>query len=853
MAPLGPDVVDQSTFPPLLVSGPPEDSEIAQRNFTARERASRSWLARLIQRGAADVAPLERRNGPLSSSLNSSFDGINRPDTANNGGQADPSNVLDNLSTGPTPLSQDSGGISLKDADGESSTKHEHMYRWAMMYENQRGFSLFSAPRYSSQSLLPKDPPPFSLAAPASPSVIDEKSTDGSCQPTVSWEDYPLPDGNWRWASKEWMVDMRDGGVQFDGFEYNWVFRKNGWRSNGGHFNAGAWVRRRRWVRLMERPPLSCLKQDGEPEGSTDNAEAFSVELDAVWRGDEEDWPRLHRAMQTLSRDGHKLEVWKEWSGTGHLKSDFIAAVLREHADDVLCSFVYPISRVRFLELVVKAGLLSETELLDPEKKSPFHLDRLEAAKTLQQNEADHPLHIAARTYALSLSLSLGPALIPAFASGGLSAKKYNRFVSILQKELGASGFAFAMTTAVGGGGAMEYYWQRLAKAYSDQASDAAPLRGKNSMRNAELNPIHRTLLCHVLTSFIAITLMQTRQRSSQTLKASIPFTVPISPERSLDGRASGTLDLTLLLLVRALDSLVQGAFQRIVKEQVDHTVSKGECPEDPGKSVREVRRKAAIMTDKLDAIVFWLASARIMWCFVYRQERLPRSYVKWIGTLANVDNRLLEALRRRRRGTWTYGERTSHKLLESLAEELGYPSSWGNTLELPPTGECANEVWERLGVKGRAGVGGLPCEIVHGGVGGYIIPSGVGASCCANIFVRCSTGFLEALAIYAPVHFLPILFLKPSKLLSFLELRKTIFALTRSSLFLSVFITSMWSAQFVVEEWYTRLKINGTVYFCIILSINTDGFTAPSRDASGAKPLDCDICTKGYQRKSSE
>jgi hypothetical protein len=49
------------------------------------------------------------------------------------------------------------------------------------------------------------------------------------------------------------MIDMRDEDVQYDGFQYNWYFRKGKWRNKAGRLNAGAWVRRRRWIRLMER------------------------------------------------------------------------------------------------------------------------------------------------------------------------------------------------------------------------------------------------------------------------------------------------------------------------------------------------------------------------------------------------------------------------------------------------------------------------------------------------------------------------------------------------------------------------------------------------------------------------
>lgn len=124
------------------------------------------------------------------------------------------------------------------------------------------------------------------------------------------------------------------------------------------------------------------------------------------------------------------------------------------------------------------------------------------------------------------------------------------------------------------------------------------------------------------------------------------------------------------------------------------------------------------------------------------------------IRALANVDGRLLEALRRRRDGTWTYGKQTAYTdLMATLAEDLGYPFAWGNTTIVPlKGGKQANEVWKQLGVEGRNGIGGIPCELVHGGVGNHFIEGGVGGSCTANAAVRGAMGFIEGLAMYAPV-----------------------------------------------------------------------------------------------------
>ncbi|KAH8120331.1 hypothetical protein DFH11DRAFT_54684 [Phellopilus nigrolimitatus] len=422
-----------------------------------------------------------------------------------------------------------------------------------------------------------------------------------------------------------------------------------------------------------------------------------------------------------------------------------------------------------------------------------FLLDNT-VSRQFRDLQNDHPLRIAARTYALSLSLSLGPALIPILAEGRLSRKRLMRLISASRKELSVTGFAFAMTVAVGGGAALEHYWRRLdhreTRPSLPGTAEKIALRVESLLQKINFTASRRAFLCNAISSLLAIILMQARRRSSQTRKANIPLTIPISPpEKLLDKKTSATLDLTLLLLVRALDAAFQGLFLREAEVRVEDRRSNNEGPEKTSESVRELRKKAAVMTDKLDALVFWAASARIMWCFFYLPRRLPRSYVKWIRTMANVDDRLLEALRRIRAGTWSYGAPASHTLLAPMAEGLGYASAWADPLQLPPIGgRQADKTWELLGVKGRAGVGGLPCEIVHGNVGSWLVPGGVGGNCFANVLARGAMGFFEALAIYAPVHFLPIVLTGPRKLLSFSLLMKTTLALLRSSLFLSCF-----------------------------------------------------------------
>lgn len=126
------------------------------------------------------------------------------------------------------------------------------------------------------------------------------------------------------------MVDMRsEGQVHYDGFEYNWFFRRYKWRPEPGSFSAGGLVRRRRWVRLMVRPARPIEKRDngdGQNPAITLPSTRYSIvpddgarELEAakamVWGGEPNDWERIHYFMVRWNRDGTRLELWRKWLG----------------------------------------------------------------------------------------------------------------------------------------------------------------------------------------------------------------------------------------------------------------------------------------------------------------------------------------------------------------------------------------------------------------------------------------------------------------------------------------------------------------------------------------------------------
>ncbi len=164
--------------------------------------------------------------------------------------------------------------------------------------------------------------------------------------------------------------------------------------------------------------------------------------------------------------------------------------------------------------------------------------------------------------------------------------------------------------------------------------------------------------------------------------------------------------------------------------------------------------------------------------------------------------------------------------LLGSLAEELGYPYEWGDPTRLPNTsaearamilearanaaknkakdGEAEAEgAGDKLtgrkgpnpgfvlngaaGPRGRGEMGGMPCELVHCGVGG--------ANCYKNALYRWIRGWRMSMAIYFPVHLLPRLLFNPKGFLKtpIPNLIKVLTGAARSAAFLATYIVGNW------------------------------------------------------------
>ena len=211
---------------------------------------------------------------------------------------------------------------------------------------------------------------------------------------------------------------------------------------------------------------------------------------------------------------------------------------------------------------------------------------------------------------------------------------------------------------------------------------------------------------------------------------------VPLPP--LLAGR---TMDLTLFAVTRAIETVVAEMWARHKTRRVSNN--------------KWTSTEAAI-SHLADAAVFAISAGMVMWAWFYLPDRLPRAYNKWIQEAAQVDHRLIEVLRKARRGEFVYGKDTGvAPILQSMCQEHGWPLSWGDPAVTIP----------------------LPCEMVH---------MGTGKSCHYHATSRFARAFKFALATYLP---LQILVKARGGKVSVKALTKACKDALRSSAFLGAFI----------------------------------------------------------------
>ena len=198
---------------------------------------------------------------------------------------------------------------------------------------------------------------------------------------------------------------------------------------------------------------------------------------------------------------------------------------------------------------------------------------------------------------------------------------------------------------------------------------------------------------------------------------------------------AGRTIDLTILAVARALDTIIANAWRRSQASRFPTTTSKA-------------------LSRHTDTVVFALSSGTVMWAWIYLPNQLPRAYNKWIASAAQVDSRLIELLRETRAGRLLYGSETGHApILQTMCTEYDWPLKWGDPAITIP----------------------FPCEVVH---------MGTGPSCHWHAVVRFARAFKFALATNLPLQLL-VKARKPSPK----AFRRACEEAIRSSAFLGAFV----------------------------------------------------------------
>ena len=265
-----------------------------------------------------------------------------------------------------------------------------------------------------------------------------------------------------------------------------------------------------------------------------------------------------------------------------------------------------------------------------------------------------HPVQIALRTYALALSLSLGPSLLPFIVvifSKLINVKIKRSFTRtdlatlkrVLRRELGHDGFAFSVTLSVAGGAAIKGLFHNAIASTDIESCDSSGSRigaaRASSSRGVQrllqllkrsVSPEQQTFISYVISSFTAFLLLQAGRARNARLRAASKPTKPSDH--------APTLDLTLLLLVRAVDSIVQTFILQkslSIVGYINNSPSSGDQPSmkdnssrngtgqrhpearlmhdklTKEKSMKEIHKTKLKLTSRLDAFVFWASSAR--------------------------------------------------------------------------------------------------------------------------------------------------------------------------------------------------------------------------------------------------
>ncbi|KAG0148101.1 hypothetical protein CROQUDRAFT_655227 [Cronartium quercuum f. sp. fusiforme G11] len=456
------------------------------------------------------------------------------------------------------------------------------------------------------------------------------------------------------------------------------------------------------------------------------------------------------------------------------------------------------------------------------------------------------------RSYAIGYAIEVAPSLVKLALvkliivfrkahNGHLSLRIGKAFwgliIGVLQlifKGFRPNGFAMACAIAMGGGRwgesavrpTMEYLvrsfrlltrsWRRLmsskARRLGKTAEEEAAKEVCLSAREVNALNVMSTFTSASMASLVAITVLQSQSTplNKQSQSPLHPITTPyptISAEPEISALAtftekltssptppsfilsdakprkptqSSTLDLTLFFTVRALDTIIQSIYASYSSPYL------------------------ALLKKCSDILLFQLSCWRIMWCWFYKPQRLPPTYVKWITALAEMDYRLLRLIRVGRAGKYVYGMKPPSeeisKISRAIAADMGLDARLGDP-EL---------------------ISKLSCGIVHGKLG-------ASESCLVNSGRRWVQAWRRAMCLYLPVFTVPtILFNRQKWLTSPVHtLLNILLGSSCSAAFLSSFVALTWSGVCIGRSDTLRSLLN-KLHRRPITSTTLDFYVAP-------------------------
>ncbi|BEJ13040.1 hypothetical protein CspHIS471_0302140 [Cutaneotrichosporon sp. HIS471] len=262
-------------------------------------------------------------------------------------------------------------------------------YAWEVMYENQRGITMFGKSWYSSNSLQPWDPTTFTLPLTVEGDFILErpKATDTPPLQELDYEDdgcndewpknrkvhakrksiktgytlgtYQPPSPQWMWLTP-WMADMRLD-TDHQGWRYNLWFHTRQWAPHPGRFNWWGWVRRREWVRLR-----ALLPPEVEPREVDEEVKEPGT-LDEVLNSDHP-VANIARNLASQALDREKLALWERWVSEGSAVARHRIAELFEDQEKLVFiarAFLYPTARKAFYANLVQRGIVEKQECME--------------------------------------------------------------------------------------------------------------------------------------------------------------------------------------------------------------------------------------------------------------------------------------------------------------------------------------------------------------------------------------------------------------------------------------------------------------------------------------------------------